>query len=139
MNDDDVSESFVLAEHALFEDFAYLDKLKAELSHFLMVCDLPTAVCDEDACWFRLLEALSGVIEDGSLTCASKDLDKLSIINKVTFEKGRPTEGGLVPFGIKWTTLLKDNRTLNVEVGTTKPTRQNMWWGLKLNQSKPDV
>ena len=122
----------LLAEHALFQEFVYLETFRKELLQFLAMHDLPTSLCDKNARWFRFLAAYAGVIEDGSLTCRSNEPDKLKIVTRVTFTKGAPrTPEGHVPFGIKWDILLKDRRTLEVEVGT-QANHKLMHWGLRL-------
>lgn len=109
----------LLAEHALFQEFVYLETFRKELSQFLGMQALPTSICDEDARWFSFLAAYAGVIEDGSLTCQSKGPDKLKIVERVTFTKGaRDTADGHVPFDMKWDILLKDKRRVEIEVGT---------------------
>jgi hypothetical protein len=119
-------------EHALFQEFVYLDTFRKELTQFLASHDLPTALCDEDSRWFAFLAAYAGVIEDGSLACESKGPDKLKTVEKVTFMKGpQRSPDGHVPFGIKWDILLKDKRRLEVEVGT-RPNHKLMHWGLRL-------
>jgi hypothetical protein len=118
LNAEDTNETLV-NEQALFREFVYLETFRKELSQFLASHDLPTTLCDEDALWFGLLSAYGGVIEDGSLTCVSKDPDKLKLVKRVTFTKGpQITKGGHVPFGIKWDILLKDKSRIEVEVGT---------------------
>lgn len=122
----------LLAEHALFQEFVYLETFRKELSQFLAMQALPTSICDEDARWFSFLTAYAGVIEDGSLTCQSKGPDKLKIVERVTFTKSaRNTADGHVPFDMKWDILLKDKRRLGIEVGT-QPNHKLMHWGLRL-------
>ena len=106
-------------EDQILREFIYLETFRAELRQFMAACALPTALCDEDPRWYAFLVAYAGVIEDGSLALVGKGLTKLRLVKKVTFTK-IPTkeQEGHVPFGIKWNILLKDNRRLEVEVGT---------------------
>jgi hypothetical protein len=122
----------IVAEEALFREFVFLATFRKELSQFLASHQLPTSLCDKDSRWFTFLAAFAGVIEDGSLTCVSRDPDKLKIVKKVTFTKGREwRRDGHVPFTLKWDILLKDNRRLEVEVGT-QANHELLHWGIRL-------
>jgi len=131
LNVGDTNET-LLAEHALFQEFVYLETFRKELSQFLAIHALPTSLCDEDGRWFFFLAAYAGVIEDGSLACESKDPNKLRIVERVTFtESTRKRTGGHLPFDVKWDIQLKDKRTVEIEVGTQSD-HKLMHWGLRL-------
>ena len=131
LNADETNDTIV-AEEGIFREFVYLETFRKELSQFLALHRLPTSLCDEDALWFAFLAAFAGVIEDGSLTCVSRDADKLKIVKRVTFTKGREwRRDGHVPFRLKWDILLKDNRRVEVEVGT-QANHKLLRWGLRL-------
>lgn len=113
------TQETLAAEHTLVKEFVYLETFRKELSQFLASYSLPTSLCDDNALWFGFLAAYAGVIEDGSLACESKRRDKLKIVKRVTFTKDREWgPGGHVPFRMKWDILLKDNRLVEVDVGT---------------------
>jgi hypothetical protein len=121
----------IVAEHHLFREFVYLETFRKELSQFLTAYGLRTSLCDEDVCWFAFLAAYEGVIEDGSLTCESKNSAKLRVVEKITFTKGpRIVEDSHVPFGIVWKILLKDGSTIEVNVGAPS-NAQFLSWGLR--------
>lgn len=131
LNAEETNE-MIVAEEALFREFVYLETFRKELSQFLAFHRLSTSLCDEDALWFAFLAAFAGVIEDGSLTCVSRDPDRLRIVKRVTFTKGREwRRDGHVPFRLKWDILLKDNRRVEVEVGT-QANHKLLHWGLRL-------
>jgi hypothetical protein len=126
------TEETLLAERAMFREFVYLETFRRELSQFMAACDLPTALCDRDQGWYTFLAAYAGVIEDGSLTCVGKGLDRLRIIERVTFTKTAvEPAAGHVPFGIRWDILLGDKRRVEVDVGTLADDKL-MRWGLRL-------
>lgn len=113
-----MKETF-LQDDALFKEFLYLQTFRAELARLLKVHGLSTKLCDDEAQGFVFLAQYAGVIEDGSLTCRGKRSKTLRFIDRVTFTKTpATTEGGHVPFGIRWDILLNDKRRLEVEVGT---------------------
>ncbi|MGA2904739.1 MAG: hypothetical protein ABSD98_12970 [Candidatus Korobacteraceae bacterium] len=108
-----------LEDDALFKEFLYLQTFRAELSGLLKAHGLSASLCDDEARWFVFLAQYAGVIEDGSLTCDGKGSKTLRLVDRVTFTKTpAQTEGGHVPFGIRWDILLNDKRRLEVEVGT---------------------
>jgi len=116
--DNDIFECFdpnghgsSVEDHEKLQALLYLDALRSDLLNFLRANNLPTAIADDDAQWFKFLNHYSGVIEDCSLIYKADDL---RIVRQITFRKER---NGLdasqwCPFNIIWEILLKDGRLL---------------------------
>ena len=56
----------------MIRDFMNLNTFRDGLSNFLVSRNLPTALCAEDARWYKFLTAYGGVIEDVPLSCKAK-------------------------------------------------------------------
>ena len=106
----------VAEQHQMLREFVFLDTFRQQLRQFLKSYDLPTAVCDEDPRWHEFLKQYAGIIEDGSLSCQDKT-GRLKLVREVIFTKSRSkTSGTYIPFDLSWNIVLKDRRTLTVEV-----------------------
>jgi hypothetical protein len=104
-------------EHQMLLEFIFLHSFRQQFRQFLESLGLPTTICEEDPRWHQFLKHYAGVIEDGSISCKAKPGD-LKIVSEVIFRKGRPTESenNHLPFGLSWSIVLLDGRTLTVEV-----------------------
>ncbi|MGA8873444.1 MAG: hypothetical protein WB460_20030 [Candidatus Acidiferrales bacterium] len=108
----------IRAENTALNHFVQLDTLREQLRDFLLFFGLPSALCDDDACWHEFVEHYSGVIEDGSVSCASGDL---RFVEKVIFSRGqRQRAGSYIPFDLVWEIVLKGGRKIVVE-GSASP------------------
>lgn len=106
----------VVEEHRMFREFLWLDTFREQFRAFLRTYDLPTTVCDDDLHWHKFLTHYAGVIEDGSLSCQAKT-QRLNNVKEVIFSKGRkrPSDA-FVPFDLVWDIVLRDGRTMSVQV-----------------------
>src|SRR5262249_54965500 len=89
-------------QHALIEEFASFDTFRSELGSFLQMHNLPTAICDDDARWFKFLEAYMGVVEDGALLCPLNTVTGVRFSTTSSFMKPSNTS-----FAAKWLVSLK--------------------------------
>jgi hypothetical protein len=102
-------------EHYLSKELVFLENFRQELESFFLRHDINTDLCKSDKLWFSFIAAYAGVIEDGTLSIGKTD--KLRAIEEVRFSKGRPTtQEHHLPFAIHWDVLLKDGRSLELEV-----------------------
>lgn len=106
----------ILEEDRMFREIAYWKTFRQQLQQILITYDLPTSICDEDARWHDFLRYYARVIEDGSLSCESKN-QRLKYVSRVVVEKGslRPT-ANLAPFDLAFHVSLIDGRALTVSV-----------------------
>ena len=104
-----------IAEHMMSMDFIYLQGLREELRNLLGRYGIVCALCEDDNQWYRFVQELAGVIEDGTLTTGKTD--KLKIVEEVTFTKGkRLPDDHNMPFAMKWDVHLKDGNILTMEL-----------------------
>jgi len=98
-------------------EFIYLHTFRQQFRQFLKNVGLSAAICEEDSRWHEFLKHYAGVIEDGSISCVART-DDLKVVSEVIFKKGRPTESenNHLPFGLLWSIVLLDGRTLTVDV-----------------------
>jgi hypothetical protein len=89
-------------QHALIEEFASFDTFRSELGSFLQMHNLPTAICDDDARWFKFLEAYMGVVEDGALLCPLNTVTGVRFSTTASFMRPSNTS-----FAAKWLISLK--------------------------------
>jgi hypothetical protein len=116
--------SSIPEETPFFQNLVNLNNFRKEFKNLLTFYGLPTEICNNDSYWLAFLKAYAGVIEDGSLTCAAK---QLKMFTKVVFSKDLVNVDALLPFAIKWSIYLKP-----VDVFRKKAGGDSFWARLEI-------
>jgi hypothetical protein len=108
------------AENRAFRQLL-LDSFREQLREFLVAYNLPTELCDKDDQWQVFLKHYSGVVEDGTLSCKSKE-QRLKHVSEVVFGKARRSlaEANL-PFYPSWRIVLLNGKSMTVNVKLGEP------------------